>query len=47
VRGVIRCLAPHRRSSSSPSPRLLFFFKECDALVHSERRKGQYLGWTG
>jgi hypothetical protein len=26
VRGVVRCLAPHRRSSSSLSPRLLCAF---------------------
>jgi hypothetical protein len=49
VLGVVRCLAPRRRSSSSLSPRLLSrllcaFFKKSVALIHSERRKGQYLG---
>jgi hypothetical protein len=42
VRGVVRCLAPRRRSLSSLSPRLLcVFFKESVALIHSERRRGR------
>jgi hypothetical protein len=46
VRGVIRCLAPRRCSSSSLSPRLLSrllcaFFKESVALIHSKRRRGR------
>jgi hypothetical protein len=32
---------------SVSTPPLRFFFKESDALIHSERRKGQYLGWRG
>jgi hypothetical protein len=46
VRGVVCCLAPHRRSSSSLSPRLLSrllcaFLKESPTLIHSERRSGR------
>jgi hypothetical protein len=33
------------RASSHASSML--FFKESVALIHSERRKGQYLGWRG
>jgi hypothetical protein len=57
VRGVVRCLAPRRRSSSSLSPRLLCaFFKENVALIHWDgggsrqyRRAlanpGRFVGW--
>jgi hypothetical protein len=36
-------------SVSTPplTPPLQFFFMETVALIHSERRKGQYLGWRG
>jgi riboflavin transporter FmnP len=29
------------------TPPLRFFSKESAAFIHSERRKGQYLGWRG
>jgi hypothetical protein len=35
----------HRRLCLHASSTL--FFKESAMLIHSERRKGQYLGWRG
>jgi hypothetical protein len=35
----------HRRLCLHASSAL--FFKESVALIHSERRKGRYLGWRG
>jgi hypothetical protein len=41
VRGVVRCLAPRRRSSLSLSRRLLSrLLCESVALIHSERGRG-------